>query len=160
SALSDIGLAVTGVGDLNGDGKLDVVLTVYDAFTTGFEFTGVMLGAGDGSFGAVAAVPGTETPFASSITAVVADFNGDGILDVATGIETAGSTIQGTILVSLGNGNGSFQSPLSVPNVVAVTTPILVGDFTGNGKLDLVTGGYTYMGAGDGTFPVSQGSSG
>ncbi|HXA00153.1 MAG TPA: FG-GAP-like repeat-containing protein [Candidatus Dormibacteraeota bacterium] len=160
STLNEIGLAVTGVGDFNGDGRLDIAVTVYDPFTTGLEFTGVMLGIGDGSFGPVALVPGTGTPFASAITAVVADFNGDGVLDIATGIETAGSTIQGTIQVSLGNGDGSFQSPLSVPNVVAVTTPILVGDFTGNGKLDLVTGGYTYEGAGDGTFPVSQGSSG
>ena len=158
SALNQIGLNVPGVGDFNGDGKLDLVVTVYDPFTTGLEFVGVMPGNGDGSFGTLSSVPGTGTSFASGITAVVADFNNDGKLDIATGIETAGASIQGTIQVSLGNGDGTFQSALSVPNVNAVTSPMLLGDFNGDGILDLATGGFIYSGEGNGTFPTSQGS--
>lgn len=158
SPLSQIGLNVPAVGDFNGDGKLDLVVTVYDPFTTGLEFVGVMLGNGDGSFGALSSVPGTGTSFASGITAVVADFNNDGKLDIATGIETAGATIQGMIQVSLGNGDGTFQAALSVPNVNAVTSPMLLGDFDGDGNLDLATGGFVYSGDGNGTFPVNQGS--
>lgn len=158
SALSQIGLNVPAVGDFNGDGKLDLVVTVYDPFTTGLEFVGVMLGNGDGSFGTLMSVPGTGTSFASGITAVVADFNNDGKLDIATGIETAGATIQGMIQVSLGNGDGTFQTALSVPNVNSVTSPMLLGDFDGDGNLDLATGGFIYSGEGNGTFPTSQGS--
>jgi hypothetical protein len=159
SPLSQIGLAVPAVGDFNGDGKLDLVVTVYDPFTTGLEFVGVMQGVGDGSFGALAQVPGTSTAFSSGVTAAVADFNNDGKLDIATGIQTAGSSIQGFLLISLGNGDGTFGSPSSVPNVTAVTTPLLLGDFNGDGNLDLATGGFEYFGHGDGTFPTFQGSS-
>jgi hypothetical protein len=159
SPLNQIGLSVPAIGDFNSDGNLDLVLTVYDPYTTGLEFAGVMLGNGDGSFGALSQVPGTGASFASAITAVVADFNNDGKLDIATGIETAGSSIQGMIQVSLGNGDGTFQAAMSVPNVNSVTTPILLGDFDGDGILDLATGGFVYSGRGDGTFPNNQGSS-
>lgn len=158
SSLSQIGLNVLAIGDFNGDGKLDLVVSVYDPFTTGLEFVGIMLGNGDGTFGALSAVSGTGTSFASGITAVVADFNNDGKLDIATGIQTAGASIQGMIQVSLGNGDGSFQSAMSVPNVNSVTSPMLLGDFNGDGNLDLATGGFIYAGEGDGTFPISQGS--
>jgi hypothetical protein len=160
SPLSQIGLSAVAAGDFNNDGKLDLVVTVYDPFTTGLEFVGVMPGVGDGSFGTLVSVPGTSAAFASGITAVVGDFNGDGKLDIATGIQTAGASIQGFLEISLGNGDGTFQSAISVPNVSAVTTPLLVGDFNGDGTLDLVTGGFAYFGQGDGTFPTSQGSSG
>src|SRR5262249_41283347 len=79
-------------------------------------------------------------------------------LDIATGIETAGATIQGMIQLSLGNGDGTFQAALSVPNVNSITQPMLLGDFDGDGNLDLATGGFIYSGRGDGTFPNFQGS--
>jgi hypothetical protein len=158
SPLSQIGLSVPAVGDFNNDGKLDLVVTVYDPFTTGLDFVGVMPGVGDGSFGTLSPVAGTFTPFSSNLVAAIGDFNGDGKLDIASGIQTSGSTIQGFIEVSLGNGDGTFQSALSVPGVHSVTTPLLLGDFNGDGKLDLATGGFTYFGQGDGTFPTSQGS--
>ncbi len=81
---------------------------------------------------------------------IVADFNNDGKLDVATMI---GDTIQ----VFLGNGNGTFQSPLSS----GVSEDILylagAGDFNNDGILDLLAqdgygDSFTYLGNGDGTF--------
>ena len=160
TALSYAGRDGIAAGDFNGDGKLDLVITAYDPYSQGYNFVGVLLGNGDGSFGPLQQVAGSGTSFVGSITAAVADFNGDGKLDIATAIQTAGPVNQGFIFVSLGNGDGTFQVGPSVPNVASVTTPLLVGDFNADGNLDLATGGFFYYGQGDGTFPNSNGSSG
>jgi len=160
STLSFAGRDGIAAGDFNGDGILDLVITAYDPSSQGYNFVGVLLGNGDGSFGPLQQVAGSGTSFVGSITAAVADFNGDGHLDIATAIQTAGSTIQGFIFISLGNGDGTFQIGPRVPNVTSVTTPLLVGDFNADGNLDLATGGFFYYGQGNGTFPTSNGSSG
>jgi hypothetical protein len=147
--------------DFNGDGKLDLVITGYDPYSSsGFGFVGVLLGNGDGTFSDISVVNGSGASYVGSITAAVGDFNGDGKLDIATAIQTAGATIQGLIYLSLGNGDGTFSVGTSVPSVTSVTTPLLVGDFNADGSLDLATGGYFYYGQGDGTFPHSNGSAG
>jgi hypothetical protein len=147
--------------DFNHDGKLDLVITGYDPFSSnGFGFVGLLLGNGDGTFSDISVVSGSGASFVGSITAAIGDFNGDGQLDIATGIQTAGATIQGLIYLSLGNGDGTFSVGTSVPNVASVTSPLLVGDFNADGRQDLATGGYFYFGQGDGTFPFSNGSAG
>lgn len=145
--------------DFNGDGIPDLVITANDpSSTNGFAFVGVCLGNGDGTFQDISQVAGSGANYVGSITAAIGDFNGDGKLDIATAIQTAGPVIEGLINVSLGNGDGTFSSAGSVPNVPLVTTPLLVGDFNADGTLDLATGGYFYYGAGNGTFPTSEGS--
>jgi hypothetical protein len=160
TTLNQIPLAVAATGDFNKDGKADLVVTVYDLFTTGLDFVVVLPGNGDGTFGPAVSVAGSGSSLVGSITAAVGDFNGDGNLDIITGIETTGSTIQGILQVALGNGDGTFTAGVNVPNVSSVTTPVLVTDLNGDGILDLVTGGYGYFGRGDGTFPTNQGSTG
>src|SRR5208282_6029911 len=142
--------------DFNGDGIPDLVITANDpSSTNGFAFVGVCLGNGDGTFQDISQVAGSGANYAGSITAAIGDFNGDGKLDVATAIQTAGPVIEGIIDISLGNGDGTFDVGTSVP---LVTTPLLVGDFNADGVLDLATGGYFYYGQGNGTFPTSNGS--
>ncbi len=160
SPLSQIGLGAVAAGDFNGDGILDLVVTVYDPFTTGLDYAGVMKGNGDGSFAALVPAAGSGAAYVGSITAAVGDFNHDGKLDIATAMQTVGATLQGIIQISDGNGDGTFAAPYNIPNVADVTTPLLVADINGDGKLDLCTGGFCYYGQGDGTFPTFSGRTG
>jgi hypothetical protein len=154
-----VGRDTVGLGDFNHDGNLDLVVTVFDPYTMGFNFTGVLLGKGDGTFNPLSEIAGAGTSFAGAITAVVGDFNNDGNLDIATAIQSIGQFNQGYIFTALGNGDGTFQNANQVPGVVSITTPLLIADFNGDGNLDLATGGTIYYGRGDGSFPYYGGSS-
>jgi hypothetical protein len=155
-----VGRDTVAIGDFNHDGLLDVVVTAFDPTSpNGFNFAGVLLGNGDGTFRPINPVAGSGTSFVGALTAVVGDFNRDGNLDVATALQSVGQLNQGYILISLGNGDGTFKDSTDVPNVNQVTTPLVLADFDGDGNLDLGTGGYIYFGRSDGTFPMSQGSS-
>jgi hypothetical protein len=88
----------------------------------------------------------------------VADFNGDGILDMVVGVTLPGS--QGSdILFYQGKGNGAFKSPV-ISHSTLTQLSIGVGDFNGDGKPDLLASGFiepdvysaVYLNNGDGTF--------
>jgi hypothetical protein len=84
---------------------------------------------------------------------VVGDFNGDGKLDLATANPTLG-----TVSVLLGNGDGTFQAPITTAPIAGGAISLAAGDFNGDHKLDLVmvnnlTGSVTVLlGNGNGTF--------
>jgi len=85
---------------------------------------------------------GTLAPYA--ITA--ADFNGDGNLDLAV-VDTPQSGT-GAVSILLGNGDGTFQAQ-KMYAVGNVPKSIAVGDFNGDGKLDLAV-----TNSGDGTVSI------
>jgi hypothetical protein len=111
--------------DINGDGKLDLITAAGSVF----------LGNGDGTF---TADGGVSTKF-SAYSLFVGDFNGDGILDVV------GLSSTGNVDIFLGNGDGTFQSALEFAAGTPGGQPQLpilgIGDFNGDGKLDVVTSG-------------------
>ncbi len=80
---------------------------------------------------------------------VAADFNGDGNLDIA-----AVGLYQRIISVYLGNGHGKFHHRGDFATGTGnVNDSLVVGDFNGDGKLDLVVRGVSVLlGNGDGTF--------
>jgi FG-GAP-like repeat len=114
------------VGDFNGDGKLDIVATAgsVNGFLGGVS---VLLGKGDGTFASAVVYPTGVAP--GSIA--VADFNGDGRLDLAVANDTS-------VSVLLGRGDGTFQAAVNYP-ARGQATGVASGDFNGDGKLDLGT---------------------
>jgi hypothetical protein len=119
--------------DLNGDGIPDLVGAASE-MTPEQSYLQVYLGNGDGTFTAVSPRTSLLPGQGDVITMVVADFNGDGVPDVAT-------TWFG-VTVMLGNGDGTFTAA-PVPAINSLSTgPILSGiaaaDLNQDGKMDLV----------------------
>lgn len=137
------------VGDFNGDGKLDLV--VVNNLSASVS---VLLGKGDGTFQTA-----VNYGVGLGITSVAAgDFNGDGKLDLVVGGVTAANS---NVSVLLGNGDGTFQTPVN--SVIGIRpSSIAVGDFDGDGKLDVAVAGekcktgcpilQVLLGSGDGTL--------
>jgi len=90
-----------------------------------------------------------------------ADFNGDGIPDLAVANQS-----DGTMTILLGNGDGTFAEAASSPIAIGNSTfYVAVGDFNQDGKPDLaVASGFyggaisIFLGNGNGTFTQAAGS--
>lgn len=139
------------LGDVNRDGRLDAVIT--DGNTREVI---AMLGNGDGTF-----TRGSSfvVPLGSPQSVAVADFNGDTLPDVATGLYDS-STSDDSLSIHFGNGAGQFSAgPLTLtPYPTSVLQPV---DLDRDGNADLIAGGSfgnrLILGNGDGTF-VAKGS--
>ncbi len=115
------------LGDLNGDGRLDVVTSDPWVLVTTVGVS-VMLGDGAGNVGSatVYSVAGNPT------TILLGDLNGDGALDSVT---PAGDFAW--LAIRLGTGTGTFGSQ----STVSLTTNLrhaALGDVNGDGRLDVV----------------------
>lgn len=137
------------VGDFNNDGKLDLATQLTNTSL------GVLINNGDGTF---QNPPSLAIPHPAVRVFTVGDFNGDGKLDLfALGRDNVVFSAA-FVSVLLGNGDGTFQSPINSNGNWAVGSgpySIVVGDFDRDGKLDVAaTDEYLTIlrGNGDGTF--------
>ena len=141
-----------GVGDFNGDGNLDL------AFSNGT----VVLGDGRGGF-----TPAPGSPFSAGTangtwpcSVAVGDFNGDGNLDLALPDAQTNN-----VVVLLGDGTGRFTAAPGSPfSAGRSPVSVVVGDFDGDGKLDLAIANCdsssvtVLLGNGIGGFSAAPGS--
>jgi hypothetical protein len=135
------------VGDFNNDGKIDLAIPNGSANTVS-----VLLGNGDGTFQPQVSYNAGSSGNAYAVA--VGDFNADGNPDlVVTNVGNGSATIS----VLLGNGDGTFQLPVTyaVGNYPSV---VVVGDFNGDGEADIAVADRDdntislLLGNGDGTF--------
>ena len=170
------------VADINGDGKMDVVVSNLcvsgsDANcangTTGMVAdgsVGVLLGNGDGTFRpAVSYDSGGKT----ALQVTIADVNNDGKPDLVVSNACGDSSNcggDGLVGVLLGNGDGTFQTAMSYDSGGTNAQGVAAADVNGDGKLDLLVTNFdacstnacpdgsvsVLLGNGDGTFQVAQ----
>lgn len=134
-----IGLWNVSIGDLNEDGRNDLVFGAVN-------WVYVMLGRGDGTF---------ENPMADRLFNIdeevaLADLNGDGHLDLAV------SSLH-MVSVLLGYGDGTFFAGPPIYPVGAGPSSMVLGDLNGDRRLDVATANSSgsasvLLGNGDGTL--------
>lgn len=152
-ALGTVYAAIT--ADVNGDGIPDLVESVYVPSYGNQGGILVFLGTGNGQY----AAPTLYTAgFATALALVAGDFNNDGKVDIAAvGEGLDGSFAQGEVSLLLGNGDGTFQSPVSYGTGGQYSLSLVTGDFNGDGKLDIAVVNQSssvsiLLGNGDGTL--------
>jgi len=140
-------------GDVNNDGKQDLVVLTSGGGSGNPPTAYVLLGNGDGSFDFTNSYPIGNFPTQPAL----ADLRGNGDLDLI--VPTLNN-----VNVLLGNGDGTFQPLVSYSISAEGATGLTVGDFNGDKKLDLAVAVYNtihsgfaesvevFPGNGDGTF--------
>lgn len=136
------------VGDLNGDGRTDIVFETFqpgDVYPQGYQ----VLLAVDGPERFAAPVSYSDGMAGAAFSAqslVLRDIDGDGDLDLVTvGFSEPGKPEAGFVVVALNDGTGSFPGATSHPvtppggrfTAAGVGGPAIL-DVDGNGTLDIV----------------------
>jgi hypothetical protein len=148
------------VADFDGDGNLDLAVLNQVCLTDPCPpgSVSILLGNGDGTFQPHIDYPTGPNP----VGLVVGDFNGDGFLDLAAAaaVSRISSGSPGLVSILLGNGDGTFQSPVNSPAGTGVIG-LVAADFNLDGNLDVVVDNHPsggsqivslLIGRGDGSF--------
>lgn len=154
--ITDAGAYGIVLGDFNRDGFLDMVVASL------FADVRFYAGNGNGTF-ASGTIIGASATVGGAYNVFAGDFNNDGNLDVEVGgVGNNGVSTGGHVTILLGNGSGAFSlAPGSPLAVIGTANDTQVGDFNGDGNLDLLVrrssqGSFTIM-LGDGTGAVGTG---
>jgi Bacterial Ig-like domain (group 3)/FG-GAP-like repeat len=132
------GVNFVAVGDVNGDGKPDLIGTIVCFVSTNCTngSVGVLLGNGDGTFQSVVRYPSNGT---NANSVAITDVNGDGKPDllVANFCLNKANCGSGGVSVLLGNGDGSFQAAVTYASGGIGAISLVVGDLNGDGQNDV-----------------------
>jgi FG-GAP-like repeat len=142
-------------GDFNADGNDDLALVrPGDSTVNDDGDVTIFLGNGDGTFRQGQVLAPGKNPSSTRTAIITADLNSDQRLDLM--VASAGDQ---TFSVLLGNGDGTFQSPVAYPvdtNTLHFPISLIVVDLAGNGEKDLAVFRLFHMDLwlanGDGTF--------
>ena len=143
--------------DLNHDGRPDLVILTNNLLPALANAT-VLLNQGNGTFSSSIAF--TFPALESGLVMAIADFNRDGLLDlaIATTIDYgfgASPPVTGHVYIARGKGDGSFFPPVAEEALSQTPSFIAAADFNKDGTPDLaVESGMTFifLGNGDGSF--------
>jgi hypothetical protein len=121
------------VGDMNGDGRPDLLAANY------LGSVSVLLGNGDGTFQSATTY---ETGGSNSFSLALSDVNKDGKLDVVVSDECGkGCTSnQGFVSLLLGNGDGTLQPALILNSGGDDALAVAIADVNGDGNPDILVG--------------------
>ena len=148
------------LGDLNGDGKLDVV-AAHGAFDDDppalqqLRLVSVLYGRGDGRLGPSHEYEiGKPGDIRGAFSIAMGDLTGDGKPDVVTGNLDAK-----TVSVLVTSAQGTLEAPVNY-SLGREPWDVAVEDLNGDGKLDIATGNPNtvsiLLNAGDGTFGAAH----
>jgi hypothetical protein len=162
-SLGAYGASSVAIGDLNGDLKPDLIISVTCG-TAPAGCAGVLLGNGDGTFGAeVTYSSGGNDPLAVAVE----DVNADGKLDVVVANNCNVGCTASSVGVLLGNGDGTLQAVSNYDPGGLFPQSVVIADVNGDGKPDIIaanssTSGVVddgdvgvLLGNGDGTFQAA-----
>ncbi len=135
-------IAITGqpqdirAADLDGDGDADLAAALGNI--NGSDQVGILLNAGNATFGTPTTIDVGENPTALA----TGDLDGDGDIDLAvTNANVTGNdSAQDEVAVLMNNGNGTFATPTKLlTDAMNDPVGIVAADLDGDGDLDLAT---------------------
>lgn len=133
------------LGDMDGDGVLDIVVA------NTLQANLLLIGDGSGGFSTPIDLPGEAS--LETMTVVLGDVSGDSVLDIIFGHAQVANQL------FIGDGSGGFGTAIELPDTTHYTwytQALALGDVNGDGFLDLVDGNFNenklLLGDGAGNF--------